>query len=60
MRGVSKRIAKFAAVTVVAAAIVVQPALAASKTPDRTSNFGSLIRTIIRVLDTIDIRLPPG
>jgi hypothetical protein len=60
MRGVSKRIVNLAAVTAVIAATVVQPALAAAKTPDRTSSFGSLIRTIIRVLDTIDIRFPPG
>jgi len=60
MRGVSKRIVNLAAVTAVVASIVVQPALAASKTPDRTSNFGSLIRTIIRALDEIHISLPPG
>jgi hypothetical protein len=60
MRGVSKRIANLAAVTAVVAALVVQPAFAAAKTPDRPTAFGSLIRTIIRVLDTIDIRFPPG
>lgn len=60
MRGVSKRIVNVAMAAAVAAAIVVQPALAAAKTPDSGSNFRSLIRTIIRVLDTIDIRLPPG
>jgi len=60
MRGVSKRIASLAAVTAVVAAFVVQPALAAAKTSDRPIAFESLIRTIIRVLDTIDVRLPPG
>jgi hypothetical protein len=60
MKGVSKRIVRFAAVTVVVAAIVVQPALAAPKAPERGTGLGSLIRKIIRVLDTIDIRLPPG
>jgi hypothetical protein len=60
MRGVSKRIIKVAAVASMVAAIVVQPALAAAKAPTRASDFGSLIRTIIRVLDAIDIGLPPG
>jgi hypothetical protein len=60
MKGVSKRIVKMAAVTVVVAAIAVQPALAAPKSSDRTTTFGSVIRAIIRVLDTIEIRLPPG
>jgi hypothetical protein len=60
MKGVSKRIIRFAAVTAVVAAIVVQPALATPKAPERGSGFGSLIRKIIRILDTIDIRFPPG
>jgi hypothetical protein len=60
MRGVSKRIIKFAAVTAVVAAIVVQPAFAAATTPERGSNFRSLIRTIIRALDEIHISYPPG
>jgi len=60
MRGVSKRIINVAAVSAVVATIVVQPALAAAKAPTRGSDFGSLIRKIIRVLDTIQIGLPPG
>ena len=36
------------------AAIVVQPALAAAKTRESGSSLGSLIRKIIRVLDTIE------
>jgi len=62
MRGVSKGIVNWAAVAAIVIAIGVQPALAAAavKTPDRTSNFRSLIRTIIRALDEIHISLPPG
>jgi hypothetical protein len=60
MKRVSKRIVRFTAVAAVIAAIVVQPAFAAAKTPESGSSLGSLIRKIIRVLDTIDIRLPPG
>ena len=60
MKRVSKRIIRFAAVTAVVAAIVVQPVLAAAKTPESGSSLGSLIRKIIRALDTIEIRLPPG
>jgi hypothetical protein len=60
MNGVSKRIAKIVALAVVAGAIAVQPVLASAKTPERGSNLGSIIRQIIRVLDTIHISLPPG
>ncbi len=60
MKGVSKRIAKLVAVAVVAVAIVVQPALASAKTPEGGSNLRLIIRQIIRVLDTIQIGLPPG
>lgn len=60
MKRVSKRIVRFAAVTAVVVSIVVQPVLAAAKTPESASSLGSLIRKIIRILDTIDIRLPPG
>jgi hypothetical protein len=60
MRGVSKRIARLAAVSVVVVALA-HPALAAAQTPDRGNTFGSLIHRIIaRVLDSIDIGLPPG
>lgn len=60
MRGVSKRIANLAAIGAVVATIVVQPALAATKTTEKDFSFRSFIRTIIRALDTIEIRLPPG
>jgi hypothetical protein len=60
MRGVSKRIASLVATAAVLATLVVQPALAAAKTTEKDSAFRSLIRTIIRALDTIEIRLPPG
>jgi hypothetical protein len=60
MKRVSKRIAKLVAVAVVAVAIVAQPALASAKTPEAGSNLRSIIRQIIRVLDTIQIGLPPG
>jgi hypothetical protein len=60
MRGVSKRIVNATATAFVVATIVVQPALAAAKTPDRVSDFGSLIRHIIRAFDEIRISLPPG
>lgn len=61
MKRVSKRIAEVVAVAVVAGAIIVQPVLASAKTPEGgSSNLGSIIRQIIRVLDTIHISLPPG
>jgi hypothetical protein len=60
MRGISKRIINVAAVAAVAATIVVNPVLAAVKNPDRTSKIESFIRKIIRALDTIEIRFPPG
>jgi hypothetical protein len=60
MRGVSKRIDNVVAVAVVLAAIVTQPVLAAAKTPERGGDFGSIIRKIIRALDTIAIGFPPG
>lgn len=60
MRRVSKQIIHFAAAAAIVASIVVQPAFAAAKTPESGSSLGSLIRKIIRVLDTIEIRFPPG
>jgi hypothetical protein len=44
----------------VVAALVTQPALAAAKAPERGGGFGSFVRMIIRALDTIEIRFPPG
>ncbi|HEV7570358.1 MAG TPA: hypothetical protein VGQ21_02570 [Thermoanaerobaculia bacterium] len=60
MRGVSKRIINIAAIAAVVATLLVQPAFAAAKTTKKSSFFESLVRKIVRVLDTIDIRLPPG
>ena len=60
MERVSRRLAKRVAVLVVVGAIVVQPVLASANVPERGSNYGSIIRQIIRVLDTIHISLPPG
>jgi len=60
MKGVSNRIARVVAVSVFAGAIVVQPALASANTLERGSNLRSIIRQIIRVLDTIQIGFPPG
>ena len=58
MRGVSRRIINGAMAAAVVAALVTQPALAATKASG--GGFGSLIRMIIRALDTIEIRFPPG
>jgi hypothetical protein len=60
MKGVSKRIVRLATAALVVATIAVQPALAAAKAPDRGSDFGSLIRRIVRILEEIHIGLPPG
>ncbi len=60
MRGVSGRIINGALAAAVVAALVTQPAFAAPKAPERGGGFGSLIRMIIRALDTIEIRFPPG
>lgn len=60
MGRVSKRITNFAAIAAVILAIVVQPVFAAAKKPEKCSCFDSLVRKIIRVLDTIQIGLPPG
>jgi hypothetical protein len=60
MKRVSRRIVRFTAVAALIAVVVVQPVLAVAKTPESSGSLGFLIRKIIRVLDTIDIRLPPG
>jgi hypothetical protein len=60
MKLVSKRIVNIAAIAAVVATLLVQPAFASAKTPDKGNYFESLVRKIIRVLDTIDVRLPPG
>ena len=60
MGRVSKRIINFAAIAAVVLTIVVQPAFAAAKRPDKGSSFEWLVCKIIRVLDTIDVRLPPA
>ncbi|MEA2343208.1 MAG: hypothetical protein QOF63_1377 [Thermoanaerobaculia bacterium] len=60
MRGVSKRFTNFAAIAAVIVVSIVQPAFGAAKTSDKTNYFESLVRKIIRALDTIDVRLPPG
>ena len=60
MKGVSKHIAKIVVVAIIVGAIVAQPVLASAKAPEGGSNFRSIIRQIIRVLDTIQIGLPPG
>jgi hypothetical protein len=60
MQGVSKRLVRLAAVSVVVVALA-HPAFAAAQTPDRGNTVGSLLhRIIVRVLDTIQIGLPPG
>jgi hypothetical protein len=59
MRGVSRRIINIGAVAAVVATLITQPALPATRT-QTGGGFGSLIRRIIRVLDTIQIGLPPG
>jgi hypothetical protein len=58
MSRVSKRI-NCTVIAVLLSAFVVQSAFAAAKTA-KGSYFESLGRKIIRVLDTINIRLPPG
>jgi len=60
MRGVSKRIMHAAAIAAVLATFAVRPTLAAPKTPNRGSDVPSIIRLIVRALDTIHISLPPG
>jgi hypothetical protein len=60
MKGVSKRFTNIAAIGAVVAVSIVQPAFAAAKTSDKANYFESLVRKIIRALDTIDVRLPPG
>jgi hypothetical protein len=60
MRGASKRIINVAVLATVVATLVVQPIFAAAKTPERGGYFDSLVRKVLRILDTIDIRFPPG
>jgi hypothetical protein len=60
MKGVSTRIINVVATAVVVVAIAVQPVFAAANMPAKGSHFESLIRKIIRALDTIDIRFPTG
>jgi hypothetical protein len=60
MTGTSKRILNGVATAVVIAAVFVQPALAAAKTAERGSSFGSLIKRVVRALEEIHISLPPG
>jgi hypothetical protein len=60
MRSVSKLVMDFAAAAAVIVTIAVQPVFAAGKTPEKRTYFESLVRRIVRVLDTIDIRFPPG
>jgi hypothetical protein len=60
MRGVSKRIVLVAGIAAIVATTVIQPALAASKSPEAAGNFRSFISKIIRALDEIQIRFPPA
>jgi hypothetical protein len=60
MGSVSKRIINIVAIAAVVGVLAAQPAVAAAKTPDKGSYFESVVRKIIRLLDTIDIRFPPG
>jgi hypothetical protein len=60
MKRVSKRILNVAGVASILALLVVQPAFAASKSANGPGVFRSLISKIIRALDDIQIRLPPG
>lgn len=60
MKGVSKRFTNLAAIAAVVAVSIVQPVFAAAKTSHKANYFESLVRKIIRALDTIDVRLPPG
>jgi hypothetical protein len=60
MKSVSKRVINVAGVATVVALLVVQPVFAAARTSGSGGYFDSLARKIIRLLDTIDIRFPPG
>ena len=60
MRGVSKRIVNMAAVAALLSALIVQPVLAAPKTPPPKGYFESLVQKIIRALDLGQIGFPPG
>jgi hypothetical protein len=60
MKAVSGWFINIAAVAVVVTTLVAAPAFAATKTPDKGGFFESLVRKIVRSLDEIDVRLPPG
>jgi hypothetical protein len=60
MRGVSKRIITLAATAAIIGTLVVQPAVAAPNTSKRGSDFGAVLRKIIRALEDIRIIYPPG
>lgn len=60
MKAVSKRITHIAMIAAVVGTLVVHPAFAAAKNADKGSYFESLLRKIVRALDMIDVRLPPG
>jgi hypothetical protein len=60
MKRVSKRILSVAGVASIVGLLVMQPAFAASKSAKGPGVFRSFISKIIRALDDIQIRLPPG
>lgn len=60
MQGVSKLAVKFAAVSILISALLVQPVMAASNSVDGSSWGTYLKRLVTRILDTTDISFPPG
>jgi hypothetical protein len=59
MRGVSKRVARLAALSILVLALGTQPASAAPQgsSSDHVRNF---VRLIIRIFDETQISFPPG
>jgi hypothetical protein len=61
MQSVSKLAAKFAAVSILISALLVQPVMAASSNPGNGSSWGTFLKRLVtRILDTTDISFPPG
>jgi len=60
MQGVSKLAVRFAAVSILVSALLVQPVMAASNSVDGSSWRTYLKRLVTRILDTTDISFPPG
>jgi hypothetical protein len=60
MKRRTKRGINGAAAAALLSALLVQPVLAAAKTPPKEGYFENLIRKIVRVLDLTQIGFPPA